>query len=107
MSSIPLRNLRLILSYYQRIRYFQQSQRYAVTVTDEYRPSTKSRSSLKGVDLLRNPALNKVNQIKLKLKILFSKIRVRHLHLKKGNIWVSMVFYHPLFYHKIFKHFVL
>lgn len=63
MTSSPLRNVRSILSYYQRIRYFQQQQRYTVTVTDEYRPSTKSRSSIKGVDLLRNPALNKVNRI--------------------------------------------
>ncbi|CAF1360380.1 unnamed protein product [Adineta steineri] len=59
MSSIPLRNIRPILSYYQHIRFFQQPQRYTVTVTDEYRPSTKSRSSIKGVELLRNPALNK------------------------------------------------
>jgi hypothetical protein len=67
MSSISLRNIRSILSYYQHIRCFQQPQRYTVTVTDEYRPSTKSRSSLKGVELLRNPALNKVNQIKSKI----------------------------------------
>jgi malate dehydrogenase (oxaloacetate-decarboxylating)(NADP+) len=59
MSSIPFRNIRSILIVSQRIRYFQQPQRCAVTVTDEYRPATKSRSSLKGVDLLRNPALNK------------------------------------------------
>ncbi len=63
MSSIPLRNLRTVLSYYQHIRYFQQPQRCTVTVTDEYRPTTRSRSSLKGVELLRNPSLNKVKLI--------------------------------------------
>ena len=66
MSLIPKRNIRCILSYYQHIRCFQQQQRYTVTVTDEYRPSTKSRSSLKGVELLRNPSLNKVNEINVK-----------------------------------------
>jgi len=71
MSSISVRNIRSILSYYQCIRYFQQSKRYTVTVTDEYRPSTKSRSSIKGVDLLRNPALNKVNKIKIEIIIQF------------------------------------
>jgi hypothetical protein len=62
MSFIPLRNLRSILSYHQCLRYFQQSKRCTVTVTDEYRATTKSRSSLKGAELLRNPALNKVNK---------------------------------------------
>lgn len=60
MSLIPLRNIRSILNNYQRICLIYQSKRHTVTVTDEYRPSTKSRSSLKGVELLRNPALNKV-----------------------------------------------
>ncbi|UJR31879.1 hypothetical protein I4U23_019353 [Adineta vaga] len=59
MTSISLRNIRCLLSNYRHLRCLQQQQRYAVTVTDEYRPSTKSRSSLKGVELLRNPALNK------------------------------------------------
>jgi len=68
MSSIPFRNIRSILIYSQRIRYFQQPQRYAVTITDEYRPTAKSRSSLKGVELLRNPALNKVNKRKKKFE---------------------------------------
>ena len=63
MSLSPLRNIRTILSYYQCIRYFQCQQRSAVTITDDYRPLRKSRSSLKGVELLRNPALNKVNRI--------------------------------------------
>ncbi len=62
MSSIPFRNIRSILIVSQRLRYFQQPQRGAITVTDEYRPSARSRSSLKGVELLRNPALNKVNK---------------------------------------------
>ncbi|CAF4431711.1 unnamed protein product, partial [Adineta steineri] len=30
-----------------------------VTVTDEYRPALKSRASIKGVELLRNPSFNK------------------------------------------------
>ncbi len=108
MSSIPFRNIRSILIYSQRIRYFQQPQRYAVTITDEYRPTTKSRSSLKGVELLRNPALNKVNKRKKKFEnsIFFLLFRVWPLHLKNDSIWVYMVFYHPLFSHKIFKHFV-
>ncbi|CAF3953745.1 unnamed protein product, partial [Rotaria sp. Silwood2] len=59
MSFSSLRGIRSVLSYRQYIRYFQLQQRYLVTITDEYRPSTKSRSSLKGVELLRNPALNK------------------------------------------------
>ena len=74
MSSVPFRNIRCILSYYQHIRCFQQQQRYTVTVTDEYRPSTKSRSSLKGVELLRNPSLNKVNKIKTKKKFYFKNL---------------------------------
>ena len=62
MSSVPLRNIRSVLYYYHHIRYFQQPQRYRVTVTDEYRATAKSRSSLKGVELLRNPSLNKVKK---------------------------------------------
>jgi hypothetical protein len=62
MSSSSLRNIPSILSYIRLVRHFQQQQRYTVTVTDEYRPSTKSRASIKGVELLRNPALNKVNR---------------------------------------------
>lgn len=69
MSLGSLRNVRSILLYCQRLRLIQQSQRYTVTVTDEYRPSTKSRSSLKGVELLRNPALNKVSQKKRPIKM--------------------------------------
>ena len=42
------------------LRIWQEHVRSTVTVTDEYRPTTKSRSSIKGVELLRNPALNKV-----------------------------------------------
>lgn len=64
MSNSAVKNIRSLLSNYRRVWLFQQQQRYAVTVTDEYRPSTKSRSSLKGVELLRNPALNKVSGIK-------------------------------------------
>ncbi|CAF0746727.1 unnamed protein product [Rotaria sordida] len=54
-----LRGIRSVLSYYQYLRYFQLQQRCLVTVTDEYRPTTKSRASIKGVELLRNPAFNK------------------------------------------------
>jgi hypothetical protein len=59
MASITKRQIPFVLSYY---RYIKHQQRYAVTITDEYRASTKSRSSIKGVDLLRNPALNKVKE---------------------------------------------
>ncbi|CAF0817130.1 unnamed protein product [Adineta ricciae] len=31
----------------------------SVTITDEYRPAIKTRSSIKGIELLRNPSLNK------------------------------------------------
>ena len=44
------------------LRIWQERVRSTVTVTDEYRPTTKSRSSIKGVELLRNPALNKVTR---------------------------------------------
>jgi hypothetical protein len=63
MSSIPKRHIRLLLSNYQTIRFLKHSQRYAVTVTDEYRPQIKPRASIKGVELLRNPALNKVDYL--------------------------------------------
>ncbi|CAF3168926.1 unnamed protein product [Rotaria socialis] len=59
MSFSSLRSVRSILSHQKYLRYFQQQQRCLVTVTDEYRGVSKSRSSLKGVELLRNPALNK------------------------------------------------
>ncbi|CAF0877978.1 unnamed protein product [Adineta ricciae] len=59
MTAVPLRNIRSILTCQRHLRCLQQQRRHAVTVTDEYRPSTKSRSSLKGVELLRNPGLNK------------------------------------------------
>ncbi|CAF3733292.1 unnamed protein product [Rotaria sp. Silwood1] len=59
MSFSSLRSIRSVLSYHRCIRYCQLQQRYLVTITDEYRPSTKSRSSLKGAELLRNPSLNK------------------------------------------------
>ncbi|CAF4042164.1 unnamed protein product, partial [Rotaria magnacalcarata] len=59
MSFSSLRSVRSILSYQKYLRYFQQQQSCLVTVTDEYRAVSKSRSSLKGVELLRNPALNK------------------------------------------------
>lgn len=60
MSSILYRRLTPILSRsQQQINSRNIPQRLAVTVTDEYRPATKPRSSLKGVELLRNPALNK------------------------------------------------
>lgn len=62
MTSITKRHIRSILSYYHYINYIKTQQRYAVTITDEYRPEIKSRSSIKGVELLRNPALNKVKR---------------------------------------------
>jgi hypothetical protein len=62
MSSFTQRHIRSILSNYRHIRLLNQQQRYTVTVTDELRPTAKSRSSIKGVELLRNPALNKVNE---------------------------------------------
>ncbi len=58
MASITKRQIRSILSYYS---YMKHQQRYTITVTDEYRSKTKSRSSIKGAELLRNPSLNKVN----------------------------------------------
>lgn len=60
MSFIPLRRIRSLCLSQQYIRLVRHPQRCTVTVTDEYRPTTRSRSSLKGVELLRNPALNKV-----------------------------------------------
>jgi len=62
MASITKRQIRSVLSYYHYINFLKHQQRYAVTVTDEYRLSTKARSSIKGVELLRNPSLNKVNK---------------------------------------------
>ncbi len=60
MASITKRQIRSVLSYYQSINFLRHPQRSIVTVTDEYRPGMKSRSSIKGVELLRNPSLNKV-----------------------------------------------
>jgi hypothetical protein len=59
MASITKRYIRPILSHYHSIN---QQRRCTVTITDEYRPTTKSRSSIKGLELLRNPSLNKVNE---------------------------------------------
>ncbi|CAF1188991.1 unnamed protein product [Adineta ricciae] len=56
MSSISKRCIRPLLNYSQYIKYFR---RFVVTVTDEYRPAIKTRSSIKGIELLRNPSLNK------------------------------------------------
>ncbi|UJR14839.1 hypothetical protein I4U23_001824 [Adineta vaga] len=56
MASITNRHIRLILRYSQYIKHHRRS---AITVTDEYRPMMKPRSSIKGVELLRNPSLNK------------------------------------------------
>jgi len=64
MTFIIKRPIRSVLLYYHYINFLKIQQRYAVTVTDEYRLSTKPRSSIKGVDLLRNPSLNKVNKRK-------------------------------------------
>ena len=71
MSIIPFRNIRLLLSYCQRLRCLEQTKRCTVTVTDEYRSTARSRSSLKGVELLRNPALNKVIILEDQFKRIF------------------------------------
>lgn len=74
MSIIPFRNLRFILCTCRRLRAFEQTQRCTITVTDEYRATaSRSRSSLKGVELLRNPALNKVIE-----KLSFSRRSAKH-----------------------------
>jgi malate dehydrogenase (oxaloacetate-decarboxylating)(NADP+) len=57
MTSMTKRHFHSIFSYY--LNYTKHQQRYAVTVTDEYRPDIKPCSSIKGVELLRNPSLNK------------------------------------------------
>jgi hypothetical protein len=71
MAYITKRHFRSILSHYHYINFVKHQRRYTVTVTDQYRPVTKSRSSIKGVELLRNPSLNKVNKRKIKLQNFF------------------------------------
>ncbi|CAF1130091.1 unnamed protein product [Adineta steineri] len=59
MASITNRHIRSVLSYYHYINIIKHQRRSTVTVTDEYRPALKSRASIKGVELLRNPSFNK------------------------------------------------
>lgn len=66
MTSLTQGHLRAMLKFSHVLKISRQARRAAVTVTDEYRSLTKSRSSLKGVDLLRNPALNKVSRVSVK-----------------------------------------
>jgi len=71
MSSILYRQKlsSILLRTQRQFNLTKLQQRCGVTVTDEYRPGTKPRSSLKGVDLLRNPALNKVTHIEIQGKM--------------------------------------
>lgn len=65
MTRILQRKLPSLLAQYRSpVNRVKTPQRFAVTVTDEYQPGGKPRSSLKGVELLRNPAMNKVNTSK-------------------------------------------
>ncbi|CAF1115453.1 unnamed protein product [Rotaria sp. Silwood1] len=59
MSFITKRHICSVLSLYHEINFVKYQQRYKVTVTDGHRSVTRPRSSIKGVELLRNPALNK------------------------------------------------
>lgn len=104
MTSMTKRHFHSIFSYY--LNYTKHQQRYAVTVTDEYRADIKPCSSIKGVELLRNPSLNKVIKKNSDKRFLILKIRVWHLHSKRDSIWVSMVFYHRQFFLKKFKLYV-
>lgn len=63
MTSITKRQINFVLSYYRYINILKQQRRYGVTITDDYRPNSKPRSAIKGVDLLRNPGLNKVKTL--------------------------------------------
>ncbi|CAF3084517.1 unnamed protein product [Rotaria sp. Silwood2] len=59
MSFITKRQICSVLSLYHEINVVKYQQRNKVNVTDEHQPVTKPRSAIKGVELLRNPSLNK------------------------------------------------
>lgn len=106
MTSLTQGHLRAMLKFSHVLKISRQARRAAVTVTDEYRSLTKSRSSLKGVDLLRNPALNKVSRVSVKSdpeRHVSISIREWPFHWKRGSIWAFMDCYHRLYFPKISK----
>lgn len=58
MSSIAKRYTRSFLLSYYKTNIVKCQNRYSAT--DQQRPTSRPRSSIKGVELLRNPSLNKV-----------------------------------------------
>ena len=106
MSTLSARNLRPIINLCAgRFASLSLTQRrWTVTVTDEYRPTTKSRSSLKGVELLRNPSLNKVSACCFADRpFLQLSFRVWPSLWKNANTWAFTAYFHLPFYLKIFK----